>query len=708
MSKSLNDIHLEAVRRFHDTQTATRDERIQSLKDRRFCHLRGAQWEGPLSEQFKNKPKIEINKVRKSVNDICDDFQNNRLGSRFLLKDGVEDEELSDACASLHRSDEQDSVAEEAYDNAFSEGVSGGIGGWRLRAEYEDEGSPEDERQRIRIEPIFDADSALYYDLNAKRQDKSDARFAFLVTSMSRAEYELVYDDNPSDWPKEIHEYENDWLTPDVVYVAEYYNLEEEHDTVHFFKGLSGEEVSHSGFDLEETTGLKRMLRLTGFKEVRKKKVIRRRIHKYIMNGNEVLSDEGRIAGTEIPLVPYYANRTFIDNLERCSGHTRFAIDPQMVKNMLVSKLAEFAGLSSMSKPILTPEQISGHENAWAEDNIENFAYLLVNAVMDPSGTQALSGPVGWTKSAEVPEVFAALLKIVEEDAQGILGSPNDQEKTLSHVSGEAITKKQTQIDRKSLRYIINMAKAMRRSGQIWVSMASEIYTEKGRKMKGVDANGKVRQLELQKPMIGADGRQTTANDLTRAKFDVFVDVGPSNASKRQAIVQSITDMLPFVDDPQTKTVLIYTAMMNSEAEGMADLHKWFRKQLVKMSVIEPTPAEAQQMAAEAKNAQPSPSDQYLLAETEKSKADTQKSVADISLLSARTEKTKVDSLVALAKIGADKEKAALDQMKTLSDIHLDHKSSAVETAQSLHGMLPEQPTSEQGPSGKPGGSGSA
>ena len=115
----LRDIHEEAVLRFDDVSGAVRDEREQSLEDRRFYSISGAQWEGKLGEQFDNKPKFEVNKVHLSVIRIINEYRNNRISVRFMPKDGVADDDLADMCAGLYRADEYDSSAEEAYDNAF-------------------------------------------------------------------------------------------------------------------------------------------------------------------------------------------------------------------------------------------------------------------------------------------------------------------------------------------------------------------------------------------------------------------------------------------------------------------------------------------------------------------------------------------------------------------------------------------------------------
>ena len=63
----LANVHAECMREFDNIQTALRDERLQCVQDRRFYSIAGAQWEGPLGEQFENKPKFEVNKIHLSV-----------------------------------------------------------------------------------------------------------------------------------------------------------------------------------------------------------------------------------------------------------------------------------------------------------------------------------------------------------------------------------------------------------------------------------------------------------------------------------------------------------------------------------------------------------------------------------------------------------------------------------------------------------------
>lgn len=665
MSKEqyLNKLHSDALAQFNDIQTALRDERLQCLQDRRFYSLAGSQWEGPLWDIYENKPRFEVNKVHLSVIRIINEYRNNRITVDFTPKPG-QDEKLAETCDGLYRADEKDSVADEAYDNAFEEAVGGGFGAWRLRNVYEDDEDEDNERQRILIEPIFDADSSVFFDLNSKRQDKSDARFCYVVTSMTRQSYKETWGDDPTDWPKEIHQYEFDWCTPDVVYVAEYYKVEDVSETIRIFRAIDGTEERYRQADFNDDPALEETLAAIGSVEVRQRKIKTRKVHKYIMSGGRILEDAGYIAGKEIPIVPVYGKRWFVDNVERCMGQVRLAKDTQRLKNMQLSKLGEISALSSVEKPILTPEQVTGHQVMWADDNIRNYPYLLINPITGPDGSQQVSGPVAYTRSPQIPPAMAALMQITEQDMQDILGSSQQADKMVSNISGKAIEMIQTRLDMQTFIYMSNFAKGMQRCGEIWLSMARDIYVEEGRQMKTIGPNDEIGMVELMKPTVSEAGEVVMENDLSRAKFDVNVEVGPSSTSKRAATVRALTGMMAITDDPQTKQVLQAMAMMNMEGEGISDVRDYFRKQLVRMGVVKPTEQEQEEMMVELQGQPEDPNKIFLQAAAEeaiakaaKARADTVKTVADAGLSRARTAET-------LAKTGVQEQNMALTALE--------------------------------------------
>ena len=668
--QKLAQIHQEAMRQFDNIQSALRDERLQCLQDRRFYSIAGAQWEGPLGDQFENKPKFEVNKIHLAVIRIINEYRNNRITVDFVSKEGQEYDKLADLCDGLYRADEQDSGAEEAFDNAFEEAVGGGFGAVRLRTAYEDEEDDENEKQRIRIEPIYDADSSVFFDLDAKRQDKADAKFAFVITSMTRDAYEAEWNDDPSSWPKEIHQYEFDWLTPDVVFVAEYYRIEEVKETVRIYESIDGEEERYSQADFEADESLEETLQAIGSREVRQKRVKRIKVRKYILSGNAVLDDCGYIAGKAIPVVPAYGKRWFVDNVERCMGHVRLAKDAQRLKNMQLSKLGEISALSSVEKPILTPEQVAGHQMMWAEDNIKNYPYLLINPITGPDGSQQVGGPAAYTRSAVIPPALAGLLQLTEQDMNDILGNPQGADKMVANISGKAVEAIQSRVDMQTFIYMSNQAKMVRRVGEIWLGMARDVYVEPGRKMKTVGLMGEMGSVELMKPTIDEEtGEIENDNDLSEASFDVVSSVGPSFVSRREATVRSITNMIAVSDDPETRQVLTSMAMMNMEGEGIDDVRTYFRKKLVQLGVMKPTEDEAQEMMAAMEGQQPDPNAIFLQAAAEEAVAKAAKARADTVETVASAELKRAQTMETLAKIDNDEQAATLQGIKAVKEI---------------------------------------
>ena len=652
--EKLAEIHQAARAEFDQIQSALYQERMNCLGDRRFCSLTGAQWEGPLGNQFENKPRFEVNKVHMAVQRIINEYRNNRIGVVFVSKEGEEYDKLADTCANLYRADEQTPTADEAYDNAFEEAVMGGFGAWRLRTEYVSDEDPEDEKQRVCIEPIFDADSSVYFDLGAKRQDKADAKRCWVLTSMTREAYKAEWDDDPSTWPKTITRSQFDWYTPSIVYVAEYYVVEEVSEQIRIYKSITGEEESLRPDELFKE---EEML-ATGWKEVRRKKVKTRKVHKYIMSGAAILEDCGYISGKNIPIIPVYGKRWFVDNVERCMGHVRLAKDAQRLKNMQLSKLGEIAALSAMEKPILLPEQVAGHQLMWAEDNLKNYPYLLINPITDANGNPVAGGPVAYTKPPSIPPSMAALLQITEADMQEILGSPQQGDKMVSHLSGKTVELIQQRLDMQTFIYMSNMAKAVKRCGEVWLSIARDIFLEQGRKMKSVTSNGKMEPVELMKPVVNEEGEIEYENDMSCAEYDVQVLVGPSGQTKRMATVRALTDMMTMTQDPEMTQVLSAMAMLNMDGEGIEDVRDYFRKKLLNMGVLKPTDTEAQEMAVAAQNAKPDPQAQYLQAASEQAIAQAAKAQADSILSVAKAEETRAKTTETLSKVSmADQER---------------------------------------------------
>lgn len=674
--KKLADIHELAIKRFDRAQENCADEREICLSDRRFYTVPGAPWEGDYGEQFQNKPRLEINKVHLSVIRIFNEYRNNRF--TVLFEDpNNSDQTFANACTSMFRASEKLGDAVEAYDNAFEEAIGGGFGAFRVRAcyanednEYEDDSmdSDSDEYQEARFEPIYDADISVFFDPSSRKYDKSDAKWCFVVSPIPTDDFEEIYGTNDPDVQVTVTSSSYEWFGTRITKIAEYYVKEKEKDVVIWFKDPTETTKKVYESELEEKPDLLEELSATGFKEVKRKKITKIRVRKYLISGSRVLKDCGLIAGPNIPIVPVYGKRWFIEHIERCQGHVRMSKDAQILKNMQMSKLAELSAASSIEKPIFAAEQVKGFEEEWSNDSVNNYSYLRVNPLKDINGNIVTTQPIGYTKSPSIPPATAALLQTTEQDIQDILGNQQNGEQIQPNISGMVVELVQNRLEMQSYIYISNMNKSIKRGAEIWLGMSRELLVEEGRKVDSEDVKGSSNKVELMKKVTDESGAIVFENDFSKAKFRVVANVGPSSETKKRGIIRTLSTMLNIVKNQDMIDVITYTLMMNLEGEGVDDITGYCRTKLIKMGVIEPTELEAKKLAEEAANAQPDPQSQYLQAAAAEAEANAAESRANTLDKVASSEKKKAEILDILSGIDLREKQHLLEIAKEISN----------------------------------------
>lgn len=637
-SKRLEEVHERALKRFDAAAVPQAEIRAHALLCRRFISVPGAMWEGPWGDQFANSIKVEIDKLSKGVDKIVQDYRSNRIVPDFRPAGPNSDPATANTLDGIHRADSYHFKAAQARDNAFEEAAAGGMGAYRLCNDYADPYDTDSDEQRINPGMLIaDADQRVFFDPNSKLYDKSDAKWCFVLTADSKEAFEEEWPGSSSDWPENRISTLFDWYTPDVVIKAEYYEVEEKSDDlVIFTHKLTDEEQRMWADELDD--GESADLKSKGWKRSTKKR-LRRRVRKYVLSGAEVLDDCGYIAGTEIPVVPVYGKRWFVDNQERFRGHVSKRMDAQRIYNAKVSKLGETDALAPREKPIFAAEQLPpALQELWAEQEQMRHPYALVNPLYGPNGELIALGPIGKIEPPQLAPVTATLLQIAAGDLQEETDDGADE--VVANTSAEAMDIAATRIDAKSEIYLDNMRQSVQREGEIYLGMCREVYYEPGRSVETMSEDGEDGEAILAESYTDDDGANRIRNDFTQGKYKVIVDVTEATATRRDKTVKAMLRLAEVAVGAQVLDLAknsLLVGVMNLDGEGTTDMQKWARAQLVAEGVIDPNEEEKKQLEEASQNQQPDPT--MILAEAQalalkagagKDAAQAQKILADM------------------------------------------------------------------------------
>lgn len=644
-SDRLAKLHEKALKRFDAASTPQMEIRAEALIARRFIAIPGAMWDGAWGEQFENSIKVEIDKISRSVDKIENDYRQNRIVPDFRPAGGESDQDTADTLDGVWRADDYHFKAQQARDNAFSEAVIGGFGAYRLTNEWAD---PTDrDRDDQRVNPglvIVDADQRVYFDPNSKMYDKSDARFAFVMTAITRDAFDEEYgDDAATDWPENSFATTYDWFRPDTIMVCEYYEKVERNEKLLILTHPLLDEEERFWEDEIEADELAER-RAQGWK-IKRQDRERCRVVKYTLSGAEVLVEHGPIAGDCIPVVPVYGKRWYVDGQERFRGHVSKRMDAQRIYNAKVSKLAETDSRAPNEVPVFAPQQMEGLTQFWEEANVNRAPYLLANPLIDDvTGQIVQTGPTMTLQPPSLAPVTAALLQIASGD---LTDEDQDVDEVKANTSAEAMDIAATRVDAKSGIYLDNMRQSVQREGEIYLGMARECYYETGRTVETMDEEGGDGEAILREEITDKNGVFRIRNDISRGKYKVVCSVTEATATRRDKTVKSCLNTAQVAvaaQDMELAQVATLTAVMNQDGEGMVDMQTYARKRLVSMGAMPPNEEEQRQMDEAQQNEQPDATQQALAAQAQEFEASA-------ALKMAQAEKAGADTEVSRAKV---------------------------------------------------------
>jgi hypothetical protein len=663
----MTDKHQEIMNRQDAAYTSGQHVREKSADDLLFSRL--TQWDDTVLDFVGTEYRGEFNLIRRERRRLISEMRASPVQVDFKPVDGA-DPDAADILNGMYRTDMRNNRSKEAVDVAVGDQIDAGFGAWRLVTEYISNGDDLDNRQVVRRVPIHEGNNVVFFDPNAKRMDKSDAMWCSIIACYTKEGYENLADELGFDV-----DLVSNFGTPQTSYTFPWsygdksneYNVGEYYERVKFKERLMIMDHPIKGQVVYKRSELKDVMDDMldqGWRVMGQKTRERFRVDKYIVSGATILKGPERIAGEHIPVVPVYGEWFYVEGVECWEGITRLAKDPQRLYNMQMSYLADIAAKGPRRKPIFSPEQVQGFEHMWEQGN-NAYPYYLMNR-KTVTGEDLPVGPMSYIEPEQIPQATAALLDLTRRNVEDVTSPSMPQNAQDPNGSGRAILAVQSRIDMQSFVYMDNLSNAMRRDGEIYQSMAREIYdTPQTVTLTGLDGTESSADI-LEEIMDMATGEMVTLNDLSRGSFQTYVDVGPSYQSQKQQARSELMELYRSAPDPQTQQILLMQYISMQEGAQMEMMRKYATRQLLKMGIKEPENEEEEAYVQQLQQSsqEPDPTTQAtlaaLMAQAGKDESMAVKYQADAIRSGADAEKMRAETAEILVQTDAKEIEAAI------------------------------------------------
>lgn len=560
--------------------------------------------------------------IRKAGRQIMADLRSNPVQVDFKPEEDGRDE-LSDIMDGMYRSGTRENTSIEAFDNASGEAVVCGVGAWELYTEYKTNNAGNRD-QVVKRRLIAEANSFVFWDPNAKLMDKSDAMYCSRLCAYTEEGYKEFASELTGRDPEEFSissfaQPETTWTFVWVsdrkdIYVTNFYQREKIKEKVVVLVDPFGIETIVRGDDLDDQM---ETLMDIGYQVVSERTVERFEVRKYIASGSEILKSY-IIPGGEIPIIPTYGERGWVEGVEWYEGCVRLAKDPQRLRNFQLSYLADMTARSNRNKPIFLAEQVKKYEFMYEDAGSENnYPYYLQNR-FDANGNDLPLGPVGEMPDQKLSPSLVASIELSRQAVEDVANPGLPQDIADPDLSGKAVIALQNRLDQQSIVYQQNLKHAKRRDGFVYAAMISDIC-DTPRRVLLTRKDDTQEYEDLMVPCIDPEsGQPVTKNDIRGVQYEVWADIGPDYSSLKEQTAEQLTALIQAVgDDPALRNILVMKLLQIMRGVEFDDVRDYAKRQLVSMGVQPPETQEEMQMlmAQQQAGAQPDPA--MILAQAE-------------------------------------------------------------------------------------------
>jgi hypothetical protein len=648
---------------------ADRENRDKYKEDMRFVFVPGEQWDDAIkTARGKDRVMYEFNELRVKVKNTINHIRSNRPSAKIR---GTENDDVQKAeiyqgiCLNAWNRSDGDSVTDYEAEHQ----VAGGMGAMRVTTQYVEDSVND---QDIGLEAIRNP-MCLHADHGCQDEMKRDAKRWWLHSKLPKEDIEARYPNKEvvEFAPEDGQDYDDD---DDGVWVCEYWKK------VPVKKRLC---LLSDGKTIDKATVTQLPAGVTILKE---RTVDSHKIVQYICSGDAILEGPNDWAGMHFPFVIVYGNFIVIDGKTHWYGLARHSKDAQRAHNVMATSVYETIASAPQAKYWTTAEQAKGNLGQWKEAIDKNLPAMMYNA--DPKAP----GPPPRVGGADVPVALMQATVMSSEAIKATTGIFSNLDELENQTSGKAIQARSAERSIATYNYGDNMSKAVRRIYEIWIDLIPKVIdTPRTMRILGKDGSEKYVQVNTFDPVTGK-----VINDLSEGKMDVVVTQGPSFATQRMEMAETMIGLSQ--TDPTLMQIagdLIVGSLDFPNAQAIADRKKaMLPPQIAAMMNSDKPPdpqalAMMQQAEAVMQNAQlmgQQVQEAAMQAATEKAgadkaKADVQTAIANLKTQEAQlaTDVANFKTLVAQTQLKAQEQQSATEDNNEMDGLRNDIGAALVE-----------------------------
>lgn len=615
----------EARERFSEGADADRDNRDAALDDLKF--LSGDQWDPTVKASRKRlkRPTLTINDLPQYIGQVIGDTRTNRPAIRVRPVEDA-DEDMASIRAGLIRSIENQSNARQVYALAGEDQVGCGLGHFRVGLEYTTDDAFD---QDIRIRHIPNPFAVVWDPLSVDATG-ADARFCFVVDEVDRAGFEEAYPDATT---SELTVPQNgaEWISKDSIRVTEYWLMVETKRTIALLQPPAGVE---GGPRIVDITGreedAKAFIVAGPDGQPRMRQVAKREAWMYLITGSEVLEGPFKYPIKRPPVFKVTGREIRVGEKRYRFGLIRFAKDPMRMKNVWRSSAAEWLAMSPKQQYAVHASNPKDADSI--RKGVKSGDNVLVYSGVNPP--QRMDPPAAPTALLQEAQMAAQDIKDVTGLHDASLGMRSNE------TSGKAIIARERQGDVATFMYHDNLALSIQEAGRVINDLIPVAFdTARTILTIGEDETSKV--MRVNDP--AASGGFI---DLTKGKYDIVVDTGPSYSTKRAESAESMAQALQAMPKlGEVAADLFVKAQDWPDADIIAKrLKKAMPAELTEEEGDEADPAAAQQRQAAAQAQQ-----QQMQAGQQMQAMDMQKAQLELEEQRAKTAQARANADKAIA-----------------------------------------------------------